>query len=85
MANIAEGFARRSQRSFKQFLLVAKGSAAELQSHLYIVLDQGHLSPESFASLYDMIDHCARQMSNLIKHLSDGINRIPRTRPRASS
>ncbi|GIW55120.1 MAG: hypothetical protein KatS3mg082_1524 [Nitrospiraceae bacterium] len=44
MANIAEGFARHSDKEFVQFLFVAMSSAAEVQSHLYIALDQGYLS-----------------------------------------
>ena len=41
MANIAEGFVRRSNKEFMQFLFIAMSSAAEAQSHLYIAVDQG--------------------------------------------
>ncbi len=41
MANIAEGFSRKGDKEFGQFLFVAKSSAAELQSHAYVALDQG--------------------------------------------
>ena len=40
MANIAEGFIRRSNKEFIQFLFIAMSSAAEVQSHLYVALDQ---------------------------------------------
>jgi len=43
MANIAEGFARKGSKEFGQFLFVAKASAAELQSHAYVALDQGYM------------------------------------------
>jgi len=43
MANIAEGFIRRSDKEFVQFLFIAMSSAAEAQSHLYVVLDQGYV------------------------------------------
>ncbi len=36
MANIAEGFGRRSDKEFANFLNIAHGSASEVQSHLYI-------------------------------------------------
>ncbi len=51
MSNIAEGFSRRSRKEFTQFLFVAKGSAAEVQSQLYIALDQGYISKEKFQIL----------------------------------
>jgi len=34
-ANIAEGFAKQSDKEFAKFLDSAKGSAAEVQDHLY--------------------------------------------------
>ena len=43
MANIAEGFSRRSNKEFCQFLFIAKSSAAELQSHAYVALDQAYI------------------------------------------
>jgi len=43
MANCAEGFIRRSDKEFIQFLFIAMSSAAEVQSHLYVALDQGYI------------------------------------------
>ena len=53
-----------------QFLFIAKSSAAELQSHAYVALDQKFISEPEFKSLYAEIDHECRMLSNLIKHLS---------------
>jgi four helix bundle protein len=39
MANIAEGYGRRSDKEFSNFLNIAHGSVAETQSHLYIAFD----------------------------------------------
>lgn len=69
MANIAEGFSRRSNREFVQYLFIAKASAAEVQSHLYVALDQGYVSQEQFQRLYERIDRYARQVSALITYL----------------
>ncbi len=52
MANIAEGFGRKSKKEFAYFLNIAHGSASELQSHLYIALDLGYIGPDNFNELY---------------------------------
>ena len=70
MANIAEGFSRKGDKEFGQFLFVAKSSAAELQSHAYVALDQGYIGEPELKKLYDGLDHISRMTSNFIKHLS---------------
>lgn len=70
MANIAEGFVRHSDKEFVQFLFVAMSSAAEVQSHLYVALDQGYLSKETFESIYGQAEKTGRIISGLIKYLS---------------
>ena len=51
MSNIAEGFSRRSTKEFTKFLSIAQGSAAEVQSQLYVALDQGYINKEKFKEL----------------------------------
>jgi four helix bundle protein len=69
MANIAEGFIRRSNREFTQFLFIATSSAAEVQSHLYIALDQGYIDQKQFDAIYDQANKTAMIISGLIKYL----------------
>ena len=69
MANIAEGFVRRSNKEFVQFLFIAMSSSAEVQSHLYIAVDQGYLSKDAFESIYAQADKAGRIISGLIKYL----------------
>jgi four helix bundle protein len=69
MANIAEGFIRRSNREFTQFLFIATSSAAEVQSHLYIALDQGYIDQKQFDTIYDQANKTAMIISGLIKYL----------------
>lgn len=53
MANIAEGFARRSDKDFANFLNIARSSVAEVQSHLYVAFDQDYIDQTSFDLIYD--------------------------------
>ena len=69
MSNIAEGFSRRSTKELTQFLFIAKGSAAEVQSQLYVALDQVYISQEKFNELYLKSDEVARLISGFIQYL----------------
>jgi len=69
MANIAEGFGRRSDKEFANFLNIAHGSAAECQSHLYIAHDLGYLSRADFENLFTAFDECSRMIIGLSHHL----------------
>jgi four helix bundle protein len=69
MANIAEGFIRRSHKEFIQFLYIAMSSSAEVRSHLYVALDQQYISQKQFDEIYDQADKTGRMISNLIKYL----------------
>jgi len=54
MHNIAEGFDGGSNAEFIKFLRYAHRSASEVQSQLYVALDQGYISEERFTQLYDL-------------------------------
>ena len=69
MSNIAEGFSRRTTKEFGQFLFIAKGSAAEVQSQLYVALDQEYINKEKFDELYTKSDEVARLISGFIRYL----------------
>lgn len=81
MANIVEGFVRRSNREFLQFLFIATSSAAELQSHLYVALDQKYISTKTFDEIYAQADKTARIISGLITYLRKNIEQHPLPRP----
>ena len=68
-SNISEGFARRSNREFVQFLFIAKGSAAEVENQLYLALDQGYITQEEFNSVYEGLELLSKQLSKFITYL----------------
>ncbi len=74
MNNIAEGFDRRSNKEFVHFLYIAKGSAAEVRSMLYIANDQQHITQIEFNMLSSLCIEISKMLSGLIKSLS---NKLP--------
>jgi len=81
MANVAEGFARRSRKEFVQFLFVAVSSAAEVQSHMYVALDQSYVSQDVFDEIYEQAGKTSRMISGLIKYLrTDSTKSTKRTK-----
>ena len=79
MSNIAEGFSRRSTKEFIQFLFIAKGSTAEVQSQLYVALDQRYINQEKFNELYSKSDEIARLLSGFIQYLLKSERQTQRT------
>ncbi len=69
MANIAEGFGRRSDKEFANFLNMAHGSASEVQSHLYVALDLNYVTEACFTELRDLLDEISRMSLTLAQHL----------------
>lgn len=70
MSNIAEGYARRSDKAFANFLHIAHGSATEVQSQLYIALDLEYISQEGFNKLFSLCEDINCQTTGLIKYLN---------------
>ena len=69
MANIAEGFSRKSNKEFIQYLFISKSSSAEVQSHLYVALDQKYISKEAFEKIYKQAEKVSKMDSGFIKYL----------------
>lgn len=70
MLNIAEGFARKTNREFVQFLVIAHGSAAEVQAALYVALDQGFITSEQFNTTYGLADEVSRMIMSFSRYLN---------------
>jgi four helix bundle protein len=69
-SNIAEGSARNGTREFIQFLYVALGSTAELETQLLISKDLGYLKD---LSIFEDLEKIKVQLVNLIKSLKNKI------------
>ena len=67
--NIAEGYARRSDKALRNFLLIARGSAAEVESMLLIATKLDYITPDQQTKLDEKIQQVGRQLSGFIKKL----------------
>jgi four helix bundle protein len=76
MSNIAEGFARKSDREFARFLDIAKGSVTEVQSLLYVALDVEYVTRQEFDRLHKLAAVVVAMISGLTSYL----RRTPQTR-----
>jgi len=65
MSNLAEGFDRAGRAEFRQFLVIAKGSCAEVRAQLYVALDAGYISQEQFEKTYAIADETGRIVNGL--------------------
>jgi len=77
---VPEGFARRSNKEFIQYLFISLSSAAELQSHLYVALDQKYVNQETFDRIYQQADKVGKMDSNLITYLRESDRKFNETR-----
>ena len=67
--NIAEGFERRSNKEFKQFLFISKGSAGEVRNMLYLAKELEYLNESDYAKLMELCLSISKMLSALIKTL----------------
>lgn len=65
MSNLAEGFDRAGRAEFHQFLVIAKGSCAEVRSQLYVALDAGYLPQHEFDAAINRAEELARIIGGL--------------------
>jgi len=69
MSNIAEGFNAGSNAEFIRFLGYAQRSCTEIQSQLYIALDQDYIAKDIFETIFELSDKTASKIGAFIKYL----------------
>lgn len=71
MSNIAEGFDSQSDADFIKFLIYSRKSATEVQSHLYVALDQEYISEKIFHEIYNKIVEIKNLINGFIRYLKN--------------
>ena len=69
-SNIAEGFERNTDKEFIYFLYVAKASAGEVRSQIYLAFDLQYITNQEFHELLESVTEISKLLSGFIKYLS---------------
>src|SRR5450759_1944987 len=69
-SNIAEGFNRYHNKEYRQFLYIALGSCAELETQIEVSLLLGYITQSVRDKIIEKLDHESRMLRKLIKCLN---------------
>ena len=72
--NIAEGFERRSNKEFVYFLYIAKGSAGEVRSMVYISREMKIINDEQKNHFIKLTEEISKMLSGLIQSVNAQVN-----------
>ena len=67
MNNIAEGFDRNSNKEFKNFLCISRGSCSEVKSMLYLALDLKYIKEDRHKELKNKTIEIHKLLNGFIK------------------
>lgn len=68
-SNIAEGFCRGGKAEFRQFLQIAFGSDAELETQLTIAKNTSLLEEKTYNSLIGHLEEIMRMLNKMISNI----------------
>ena len=75
MHNIAEGFDSETNAEFIRFLRYAKRSCSEVQSGLYVALDEDYITADEFKDAYEQAGRTRAAIRGFINYLKRYENR----------
>lgn len=75
-SNIAEGYTRRYRREYSQFLKIAAGSGAELETQLLLARDIKYLHEDDYQKISNLLTEVMKMLSTIIRTLDNrnGVN-----------
>jgi four helix bundle protein len=69
MHNVAEGFDSGSKPEFIRFLKMARRSASEIQSEIYLAADRKYITEQERQNAYSLATEAKRLINGMINHL----------------
>ena len=75
MNNISEGFCRKSDAEFRNFLNISKGSSGEVKNLYYIAEDLGYLDSKTAEARRENCQSLMNSLGGFMKYLTSSKNR----------
>ncbi len=72
-SNIAEGFTRFHNKEYIQFLYIALGSCAELETQIIIARNLNYLDDMQSSKISDELEIICKMITNLIKKINNTV------------
>ena len=79
-SNIAEGAARSTRKDFRHFVVMARGSSAELQTQLILAGRLGYSTDEQIRLTYKYAARVGQMLTKLAQHLAQTLPTNPESR-----
>ena len=68
-SNIAEGFVRKHTKEFSQFISIAFGSGAELETQLLLAKDLSYIPQGEYLTLNELLQEIMKMLNSLLSKL----------------
>jgi len=69
-SNIAEGYSRKSRQEYIQFVRIAFGSGAELETQLLLSKDLEFVDPDTIEKVYNQLVEVMKMLNKLLSSLN---------------